>query len=128
MRTNVEDVYAAGDCAMVTNRETGEAAWSPMGSTANIAGRVLAADICGKNKEYAGVLGPGVAKLTGGINAGRTGLTEMAAKAAGYDVAASYTHLDVYKRQAQKRKRNLRKATITDATNVKSMKKILPYL
>ena len=28
----------------------------------------------------------------------------------------------------QKRKRNLRKATITDATNVKSMKKILPYL
>ena len=27
-----------------------------------------------------------------------------------------------------KRKRNLRKATITDATNVKNMKKILPYL
>ena len=25
-------------------------------------------------------------------------------------------------------KRNLRKATITDATNVKNMKKILPYL
>ena len=27
-----------------------------------------------------------------------------------------------------KRKRNLRKATMTDATNVKNMKKILPYL
>ena len=27
-----------------------------------------------------------------------------------------------------KRKRNLRKPTITDATNVKNMKKILPYL
>ena len=28
----------------------------------------------------------------------------------------------------KERKRNLRQATITDATNVKSMKKILPYL
>ena len=26
------------------------------------------------------------------------------------------------------RKRNLRKSTITDATNVKNMKKVLPYL
>ena len=28
---------------------------------------------------------------------------------------------------SQKRKRNLRKATITDSTNAKVMKKILPY-
>lgn len=31
-------------------------------------------------------------------------------------------------KKSQKRKRNLRKATITDETNVKSMKKILPYM
>ncbi|HIZ65415.1 MAG TPA: 50S ribosomal protein L35, partial [Candidatus Blautia pullicola] len=31
-------------------------------------------------------------------------------------------------KKSQKRKRNLRKATITDSTNVKSMKKILPYM
>ena len=31
-------------------------------------------------------------------------------------------------KKSQKRKRNLRKAAITDAANVKSMKKILPYL
>ena len=31
-------------------------------------------------------------------------------------------------KMSTKRKRNLRKATITDATNVKNMKKILPYL
>ena len=30
-------------------------------------------------------------------------------------------------KKSQKRKRNLRKATITDATNAKVMKKILPY-
>ena len=31
-------------------------------------------------------------------------------------------------KKSQKRKRHLRKSIITDATNVKSMKKILPYL
>lgn len=31
-------------------------------------------------------------------------------------------------KKTTKRKRNLRKATITDATNVKTMKKILPYI
>ena len=31
-------------------------------------------------------------------------------------------------KKSTKRKRNLRKATIADATNVKNMKKVLPYL
>ena len=31
-------------------------------------------------------------------------------------------------KKTQKRKRNLRKSTVVDATNVKSMKKALPYL
>ena len=31
-------------------------------------------------------------------------------------------------KKSQKRKRNLRKAVMTDATNVKSIKKILPYM
>ena len=31
-------------------------------------------------------------------------------------------------KKSQKRKRNLRKAAIIDATNVKNMKKILPYI
>ena len=31
-------------------------------------------------------------------------------------------------KKSKKRKRNLRKAAITDATNVKNMKKILPYI
>ena len=30
-------------------------------------------------------------------------------------------------KKTTKRKRNLRKATMTDATNVKNMKKVLPY-
>lgn len=94
MRTNVEDIYAAGDCAMVKNRQTGKAAWSPMGSTANISGRVLAQNLAGKEKEYPGVLGTGVVKLPGGISAGRTGLTETAAKAEGYDVITALSVVD----------------------------------
>ena len=31
-------------------------------------------------------------------------------------------------KKSTKRKRNLRQATITDPTNVKNMKKVLPYL
>ncbi len=94
LRTNVPDIYAAGDCAMVRNRLTGKPAWSPMGSTANIAGRVLAKDLAGANIDYPGVLGTGVAKLPGGLNVGRTGLTETAAKAEGYDVISATSVVD----------------------------------
>ena len=31
-------------------------------------------------------------------------------------------------KKSQKRKRNLRKQTVVDATNVKNMKKVLPYV
>ena len=34
----------------------------------------------------------------------------------------------ILNKKTTKRKRNLRHATITDATNVKNMKKVLPYL
>ena len=85
MKTNLEDVYAAGDCVMVTNRITGKPQWSPMGSSANLEGRTLAQVLTGTKKEYPGVLGTGVVKLPN-LNIGRTGLTEEQAKNAGYDV------------------------------------------
>lgn len=85
MKTNLEDVYAAGDCVMVTNRITGKPQWSPMGSSANMEGRTLAQILTGTKKEYPGVLGTGVVKLPN-LNIGRTGLTEEQAKNAGYDV------------------------------------------
>ena len=85
LATNVADIYAAGDCAMVKNRLTGKAQWSPMGSSANLEGRTLAQDLGGSDKKYPGVLGTGVVKLPG-LNAGRTGLTEAAAREEGYNV------------------------------------------
>lgn len=83
MATNVADIYAAGDCAMVKNRLTGERQWSPMGSSANMEGRTLALALGGREVTYPGVLGTGVVKLPG-LSGGRTGLSEEQAKAAGY--------------------------------------------
>ncbi len=93
LQTNDENIYAAGDCASVTNRITGKAQWSPMGSTANIAGRVAAMDINGASVAYPGVLGTGVCKLPE-LNVGRTGLSEEAAREAGYDVISVLSVVD----------------------------------
>ena len=85
-QTNLEDVYAVGDCAQVFNRLTGKGQWSAMGSTANITGRLLAKNLTGVDAPYGGCFGTGVVKLTDSLNAGRTGLTEAQAKDAGYNV------------------------------------------
>lgn len=85
-KTNLPDVYAVGDCAMVHNRLTGKGQWSAMGSTANITGRCLARNLTGKDSPYGGCFGTGVVRLAESLNAGRTGLTEAQAKDAGYDV------------------------------------------
>ncbi len=87
-RTNLADIYAVGDCALVKNRITGKGQWSAMGSTANIAGRALALNLSGGQMPYPGCLGTGVVKLFDGLHAARTGLTEEQAKAAGYSAVS----------------------------------------
>ena len=87
-RTNLDDIYAVGDCAQVYNRITGKGQWSAMGSTANITGRLLAKNLTGKDAPYGGCMGTGVVKLAEGLNAGRTGLTEEQAVQAGYDAVS----------------------------------------
>lgn len=92
-QTNIPDVYAAGDCAMVHNAVTGKAAWSPMGSTANIDGRIIAQNMMGASLAYKGVLGTAVCKLPE-LNVGRTGLTEEQAKTEGFDPVSVITVVD----------------------------------
>lgn len=55
-KTNLDDIYAAGDCAMVRNRITGKRQWSAMGSTANITGRILALNLAGETSVYPAAL------------------------------------------------------------------------
>lgn len=93
MKTSLDDVYAAGDCAMVTSRITGQRQWSPMGSSANLEGRTLAQILTGTQKSYPGVLGTGVVKLPG-LNCGRTGLGEQQAAEAGFDVVTALAVTD----------------------------------
>lgn len=93
LQTNDEDIYALGDCACVTNRMTQAPAWSPMGSSANIEGRIAAKNINNKGITYAGVLGTGIAKLPE-LNVGRTGLTETDARINGYDPVTAITVVD----------------------------------
>ncbi len=94
MRTNLPDVYAAGDCAMVKNMLTGKGQWSAMGSTANLSARVMALSMNGSEKSYGGCLGTGVVKLLPDLNGGRTGLTEAQARAEGYDPVSAVSILD----------------------------------
>lgn len=93
MRTNRAHIYAAGDCALVTNRITGRPQWSPMGSSANLEGRTLAQILAGAEKTFPGVLGTGIVRLPD-LNCGRTGLGEQQAADAGYEVVTALAVTD----------------------------------
>lgn len=88
MRTSDPDIYAAGDCVEVRHLLTGQAAFIPLGSTANKQGRVAANAICGVPDAFPGVVGSAVCKVFDFCVA-RTGLTERQAREAGYDVEVS---------------------------------------
>ena len=88
-KTSIEDIYAAGDCALVRNRVTGAPQWSAMGSTANLTARCLAKTLTGTPSAYAGCLGTGVVRLSDTLSAGRTGLSEEQAVKAGYEVVTA---------------------------------------
>lgn len=83
MRTSDPEVFAVGDCVESTDLLTGKPCHVPMGSTANKHGRVAAINICGGQDRFPGVLGTTVCQVFDFCVA-RTGLTEVAARQAGY--------------------------------------------
>ncbi len=82
LQTSDPAIYAGGDCAENTHRVSGAKIFTPMGSTANKHGRVIADNICGDAIKYPGVLGTGVCQILD-WQAGATGLNERTAAAAG---------------------------------------------
>ena len=84
MQTSDADIYAAGDCAESVDLLTGKPCYVPLGSTAIKQGRVAAVNLCGGHDVFPGVLGSTVCKVFDFCVA-RTGLTEAAAREAGYD-------------------------------------------
>jgi len=85
MRTSVPGVYAVGDCAESFSAVTGAPLWVPLGSTANKMGRIAGDVITGGSLAHRGILGTAIVRVFD-VAVGQTGLTEAAARAAGYDV------------------------------------------
>ncbi|MBC7250996.1 MAG: CoA-disulfide reductase [Anaerolineae bacterium] len=88
MRTNLPNVYAAGDCAEAYHRVSGRGAYIPLGTTANKQGRVAGANAAGGQATFEGVVGTAVTKVCD-IHAARTGLSEKQARELGYQVNAT---------------------------------------
>ena len=94
LKTNLDSIYAVGDCALVKNMVTGKRQYSAMGSTANITGRILAKALSGEEASYKGCLGTAVIKASSSLNLGRTGLTMEKAKEEGFDAESVSVVLD----------------------------------
>jgi len=101
MRTNLPDVWAAGDCVETTNLTSGKPVWVPLGDTANQMGRVAgtnAASSAGEGTlEFPGILGTGIFKVFD-LAVGKTGLSEEEARAAGFEVVSA--EIETYDRAA----------------------------
>jgi len=87
METNLQDVYACGDCAEKINMITNAPVWIPLGSTANKEGRVAAINVSGGVEDFEGVLGSAVLRYKD-LNISRTGLTEKEAIKQGFDASS----------------------------------------
>ncbi len=84
MKTSIENVYAAGDCATSFNRITGVHEWHPLAQVANKMGRVAGSNIAGKIMHYKGALGTTLVKLFD-YEIGFTGLTAEKAVKNGFN-------------------------------------------
>lgn len=85
MKTNVEDVYAAGDCATVYHqvKDHGEN-YIPLGTNANKQGKMAGAIICGEKAGFTQALGTSMIKVCE-MEGAKTGLSETEAIMENFD-------------------------------------------
>ncbi|AND06861.1 FAD-dependent oxidoreductase [Bacillus thuringiensis] len=79
MQTNVQDVYAAGDCATHYHVIKEIHDHIPLGTTANKQGRLAGLNMLDKRRAFKGTLGTGIIKFMD-LTLARTGLNEKEAK------------------------------------------------
>ena len=84
MRTEDPSIYALGDAIQVTHFVSGQQVHIPLAGPANRQGRIVADNIAGLNSVYHGTQGTAILKCFD-LTIAATGLTETAAKAAGFD-------------------------------------------
>lgn len=79
MRTNIEDIFAAGDCAAVYFKLNGKTMYVPLGSTANKMGRIAGENATGGNLRFNGILATSIFKVFD-LTIAQTGYTEKIAR------------------------------------------------
>lgn len=84
MRTNIPDIYAAGDCTETWHKILRGYSYMPLGSTAHKQVRVAGENIAGGDAEFQGTLGTQAVKIFDMVVAG-TGLRGASAREAGFD-------------------------------------------
>ena len=85
LETNIEDIYACGDCMEQFHVVTGKPVFRPLGTTANKTGRIVGENLAGGKSEFRGVLGTGIFRIFD-MTVALTGLSERDAIKEGYDV------------------------------------------
>lgn len=88
MQTNIENIFAAGDCAEKNQMQVNEPIWIPLGSTANKEGRVAGSNIFEIHDDFKGILGSAVTRFFD-LNISMTGITEKQAKKYGIDYVST---------------------------------------
>ncbi len=84
MRTGIDGVWAAGDCAEKFNLVSRRGMAVPLGTHANKEGRTAGINIGGGYETFPGIVGTAVTKVCG-IEIARTGLREPEAAEAGFE-------------------------------------------
>lgn len=72
-RTNLPNVWAAGDCAEALHLVSGQPVWVPLGTTANKQGKVAGANVTGADERFGGIVGTSAFKVFE-LEVARTGL------------------------------------------------------
>ena len=83
-RTNVENIYAGGDCALIYHRILDRNVYMPLGTNANKAGRLAGANIAGANEKFGGIVGTSIFKVFE-LGVAKSGLSLKEAIDEGYD-------------------------------------------
>jgi NADPH-dependent 2,4-dienoyl-CoA reductase/sulfur reductase-like enzyme/rhodanese-related sulfurtransferase len=91
LRTSAPEVWAAGDMVEVVQRISGRKVRVPLAGPANRQGRIAASNALGLSMKYRGALGTSVVKVFE-ATAASTGLTERAAREAGFQVGIATVH------------------------------------
>lgn len=97
MRTNLPDVFAAGDCVQTHHRLLGTPTYLPLGTTAHKQGRVAGENAVGGTAQFAGSLGTQAVRVFDLVVAA-TGLNDGTATTAGYRPLTVHATADDHKR------------------------------